>query len=324
MANYYRPHYGGFRGWGRGFGRGGHGFGQGFGRGWGRGFRRGWGRGGVRAWGRRWPWLHADAGQPPEAQGCLAQLFGPEAVQDGASMQQAIQQFQAQQQLPPTGVLDDNTMNALQAACAAQQGGGGQDTGAPGEMEEYDVGPPAEHRDMWHGTAPEEPVTVPQWHPPAQTVPSGPSQPGPHCRAIIDDFTRLSQVVGELKRLLREPSSAAKVSNRADVVTAISRQMVARLNDHSYVNQGCTQADMQQLANAVNTMRGGRADLDVGSWPQASSPAMQGPRKQARESLRHLLNWSRCAAANPSGICDAHLAAPARTDWLGGAPPLTR
>jgi peptidoglycan hydrolase-like protein with peptidoglycan-binding domain len=39
----------------------------------------------------------------------------------GPGTQQAIAQFQMQQQLPSTGMLDDNTVGALQAACSAQQ-----------------------------------------------------------------------------------------------------------------------------------------------------------------------------------------------------------
>jgi len=54
------------------------------------------------------------------AQACLAQLIGPWVPQDGIigpGTRQAIAQFQGQQQLPPTGVLDDTTLEALQAAC---------------------------------------------------------------------------------------------------------------------------------------------------------------------------------------------------------------
>jgi hypothetical protein len=143
MAYYYRPHYGGFHGFGRRWNWGGRGLG------------RGWGQHGLgprHGLGRRWPWLHADVDQSamlPWAQTCLAQLFGPSALQN---VQQAIQQFQSQQQLPVTGMLDANTLGALQAACSAQQAGGqdagGQGAQAPqvgsgeiGESEEYDVPP---------------------------------------------------------------------------------------------------------------------------------------------------------------------------------------
>lgn len=57
------------------------------------------------------------------AQSCLAQVLGPWVVQDGSmgpATQGAIRTFQEQQQLPPTGVLDGNTVNALQAACGTQ------------------------------------------------------------------------------------------------------------------------------------------------------------------------------------------------------------
>jgi peptidoglycan hydrolase-like protein with peptidoglycan-binding domain len=80
---------------------------------------------------RRWGWLHRSApasGLSPSptvtwAQGCLAQLLGPWVPQDGVmgpGTQQAIQQFQTQQQLPPTGMLDDNTVSVLQTACSGQ------------------------------------------------------------------------------------------------------------------------------------------------------------------------------------------------------------
>src|SRR5215467_3851821 len=115
MANYYRPHYGyhgrpvhwGGHGAGRVYGLG-HSFGHGFpGHGWGhtgRDWGHGWGghhwnpAGGWRhGYGRRWPWLYSGAGSsadPSWAEQCLAQLFGPGALQDP---QQAIRQFQAQQ-----------------------------------------------------------------------------------------------------------------------------------------------------------------------------------------------------------------------------------
>jgi hypothetical protein len=89
-----------------------------------------------RGYRRRWPWLHRRwswlyQGMPQDglasspmvtwAQGCLAQLLGPGVPQDGImgpGTQQAIQQFQMQQQLPVTGMLDDDTVRALQAACS--------------------------------------------------------------------------------------------------------------------------------------------------------------------------------------------------------------
>jgi hypothetical protein len=55
------------------------------------------------------------------AQSCLAQLLGPSVPQDGvlgAATQQAVQEFQAQQRLSPSGFLDGDTIAALQAACS--------------------------------------------------------------------------------------------------------------------------------------------------------------------------------------------------------------
>ena len=124
MANvkgygYGSPHhygqYGGYRGWGRA------------------GQRRGW-RGGSRG-GPRWSWMGADSLTSPMiswAQSCLAQILGPWVQQDGTmglSTRHAIQQFQSQQQLPVSGVLDSNTVEALQAACSGQQAGGVQPGG---------------------------------------------------------------------------------------------------------------------------------------------------------------------------------------------------
>jgi peptidoglycan hydrolase-like protein with peptidoglycan-binding domain len=89
--------------------------------------------------GRRWmryghrrPWLRRRptwGGPMPSqlvslAQGCLAQVLGVQVPQDGLmgpDTQQAVQQFQTQQQLPPTGMLDSTTVSALQAACSGQQ-----------------------------------------------------------------------------------------------------------------------------------------------------------------------------------------------------------
>jgi Putative peptidoglycan binding domain/Lysine-specific metallo-endopeptidase len=82
--------------------------------------------------GYRWPWfdrgIRVEGWAPSPvvawAQGCLSQLLGTGLPQDGIigpDTRQAIASFQAQQQLPPTGMLDDNTVSALQAACGAQQ-----------------------------------------------------------------------------------------------------------------------------------------------------------------------------------------------------------
>src|SRR5260370_37244178 len=80
---------------------------------------------------RRWPWRYGrssgyyPAAQPASqwllwVQGCLAQLIGPWVPQTGVmgpETRQALQTFQAQRQLPTTGLLDNDTVNALQAAC---------------------------------------------------------------------------------------------------------------------------------------------------------------------------------------------------------------
>jgi hypothetical protein len=112
---------------------------------------------------QRWPWLQGSLGfvpspmvsgfAPPQidtpapdpqivawAQTCLAQVVGPWVPQDGnldATTQRAIQIFQTQTQLPPSGALDDNTLIALQEACRAQAAPqGGVTVSPPG-------GPPA-------------------------------------------------------------------------------------------------------------------------------------------------------------------------------------
>jgi peptidoglycan hydrolase-like protein with peptidoglycan-binding domain len=114
-----------------------------------------------RPWGRRWSrygrrrtWLHRRPfGLPMPmpsplvswAQGCLAQVLGAPLPQDGLmgpDTQQAIQQFQAQQQLPPTGILDSNTVNMLQAACSAQQAP--QDVPPPPPAQALPPPPPAQ------------------------------------------------------------------------------------------------------------------------------------------------------------------------------------
>jgi peptidoglycan hydrolase-like protein with peptidoglycan-binding domain len=96
---------------------------------------RGFGRPRFRGSRRRWSWLRrrGSGGFAPTpspivswAQSCLAQLIGPWVPQDGilrAATRQAIIQFQNQQSLPPTGALDDDTTQALQAACSGQPAG---------------------------------------------------------------------------------------------------------------------------------------------------------------------------------------------------------
>jgi peptidoglycan hydrolase-like protein with peptidoglycan-binding domain len=62
--------------------------------------------------------------QVQSAQACLAQSVDPSVPQDGImgpQTRQAIRQFQMQQQMPPTGRLDPDTMSALQNACSPQQ-----------------------------------------------------------------------------------------------------------------------------------------------------------------------------------------------------------
>jgi hypothetical protein len=143
----------------------------------------------------------------------------------------------------------------------------------------------------------------PQWPPGRIFNPQSPSIPavGPYetpltCREVEKDFQRLTLATGELKDLLRQtPPNLRDVSNRANVVTALARRIVAQLQELWYLKKGCTRRDMNRFASLVNTMRGGGKDAETGSWPRGSSPAVQGPRKQARESLRHLLNWIRRA-----------------------------
>ena len=155
----------------------------------------------------------------------------------------------------------------------------------------------------------EEPYQWPQWPtgrkvtPPPQTVPACPYQTSVPCRAVEDDFQRLTLAVGELRSLLRQtPPNVRSIGNRADVVTALARRIVNQLQQLWYGKKGCTRQNMNQFASLVNTMRGPGADADIGSWPRATSPAVQGPRKQARESLRHMLNWIRRAVRESPGI----------------------
>jgi len=76
--------------------------------------------------GRRWRGLRRRSSSDPRvqwAQSCLAKVVDPSVPQDGTldpQTQQAIMSFQSQQQLPPTGQLDNNTVAALQQACSAQ------------------------------------------------------------------------------------------------------------------------------------------------------------------------------------------------------------
>ena len=125
---------------------------------------------------RRWPWLHrrfygdrppllgapailpglppppppampAAGGDAPGSpwitlvQGCLQKLLGPDSTPvDGAlgpQTRSALRAFQQQNGLPPTGDIDNPTVQALQGACL---GSGGAPGGAPGGAEP--AGPP--------------------------------------------------------------------------------------------------------------------------------------------------------------------------------------
>jgi hypothetical protein len=104
------------------------------------GFGGRFGRFGFR---RRWPWMSgggfggdtgfAGAGQVSAlvswAQNCLSQAGDQSVPQNGIlgpATRRAISAFQQQQQLAATGVLDNQTIAALQAACSPQDGGGDQ------------------------------------------------------------------------------------------------------------------------------------------------------------------------------------------------------
>jgi hypothetical protein len=174
-------------------------------------------------------------------------------------------------------------------------------------------------RNMREG--PEEPFPWPQWpkgrtlNPPLQTIPSGPFKTSAPCEASLADFSKLMLAVGDLKNLLRQkPPKLRLIRNRADIVTALARQVVGRLQRLFYQTRACTQRDLAAFASAVNTMRGPGGDADAGSWPPATTPAARGPRRQARESLRHLLNWLRRAAQSsaplPEGEDSGDLPAP--------------
>jgi peptidoglycan hydrolase-like protein with peptidoglycan-binding domain len=78
------------------------------------------------------------------AQSCLAQSVDPSVPQDGSmgpQTRQAIRTFQTQQQMPPTGILDVNTVTALQTACNPPQAP--QPPAGPPPAPPPDPGPPA-------------------------------------------------------------------------------------------------------------------------------------------------------------------------------------
>jgi hypothetical protein len=146
----------------------------------------------------------------------------------------------------------------------------------------------------------------PQWPssrsfkgPASGTIPVGPPKAFAPCDALLDERRRLRLAVDEVKARLRErPTNPRRVAEAADVLTAMCRQMVSILQERWYTKQGCTKYDLHLFAESVSAVRGGGADADIGTWPGAGSPAVLGPRKQARESLRHLLYWIRRATRN--------------------------
>ena len=113
---------------------------------------------------QRWPWLQGVSGFAPVVSGfapstvdaaasdpqmvawvqaCLAQVVGAWVPQDGSlgpATQRAVQIFQTQMQLPPSGALDDKTLTALQQACQPQPAS----AGAPGPRGGVTVSSPGE------------------------------------------------------------------------------------------------------------------------------------------------------------------------------------
>jgi len=83
-----------------------------------RGWRLGWGR---PAWRYARAYWTDDVQRMLWAQRCLAQLSGLWVPQTGVSdepTRRAIARFQAEEQLPATGILDDQTFGALSAVCS--------------------------------------------------------------------------------------------------------------------------------------------------------------------------------------------------------------
>jgi Lysine-specific metallo-endopeptidase len=161
----------------------------------------------------------------------------------------------------------------------------------------------AEEELLDYGRRAEAPTPWPQWPPsrsfnppPPRTIPTGPFQTFSPCDAVTDDAIKLSLAVDDLKNQLRQkPPNLRQVNNRSDVVRALNRQILARLQQLTYVQAGCSREDLGLLARSVAAMRGRGADADIGSWPPAAFPAAQEPRRAARESLGHLLAWVRRA-----------------------------
>jgi len=109
-----------------------------------RGLRSGWfGSGGS---------LTQDAQSNGWAMQCLAQVTGVQGLRHGRRghrMRRAIRRFQTQNQLSPTGRLDDDTMAALQEACGGDQGANDGAFDAQDEMGEvqYQVTPDPDRPD---------------------------------------------------------------------------------------------------------------------------------------------------------------------------------
>lgn len=79
------------------------------------------------------------------AQSCLAQIVGPWVPQNGVlgtSTRNAIQTFQTQHQLPPSGYLDPGTVSALQAACSGAAPAGSPPPAGTAGPPEAPAGPP--------------------------------------------------------------------------------------------------------------------------------------------------------------------------------------
>ena len=137
---------------------------------------------------RRWPWFYRGApgaliapvapaeGAPGSqwiamAQSCLAKILGPAVPQSGVMdgrTRRAVRIFQEKNQLPPTGLLDDATLKALQSACLAP-GAGAPEPAPAGEppAPPADAGPPPPE------PPPAEPATPDAAAPPAEPPADG-------------------------------------------------------------------------------------------------------------------------------------------------------
>jgi hypothetical protein len=160
---------------------------------------------------RRWPWLSQGgfgfdpAPQDPQtvawAQACLAHIVGAPMRQDGLlgpDTRRAIQTFQTQMQLPPSGALDNDTLVALQQVCQADAGG--DDAGAPSspqapaqsEVSDFPhqfVGGPSEMETPTKKSVPPPRVSpMPVW----PTRPLPPSENGRFIKALADLEVRVN------------------------------------------------------------------------------------------------------------------------------------